>query len=118
VFTIRNITFEGRCYEKSINETPVGSRVQTPKSLESATKHNKLEVVAESREGVYKREQRGKICRHLQGRGRHCRVLSRIILSWRSRLDTVVQQGKERENSRNQLERRAHDAMAKSDCAG
>ena len=119
VLTIRSIvTFKGCRYEKSIDKTPVGSRVQTPKSLESPTKHNKLEVVAESRERVYKREQRGKICRYLQRRSGDRRIRSRdqrIIVSRHSRLDTVVQQQKDRENSRSQLEKWAHDARANAD---
>lgn len=96
----RIVTFEGRSYEKSIHEALVGSRVQAPKSLESATEHNKLEVVLESRERVYKCDQREKICRHLHGRGRHRRVQSRVhrgaVLS-RSH-GAVVQQRKERES--------------------
>ena len=82
MFTERNIVaFEGRCNKKSIHKTLVGSRVQTPESLKSSTKHNELDVVVESRERIYEHEQRGEICRHLHGRGsgRHhvlsCRVL-------------------------------------------
>src|ERR1700679_1069531 len=117
VFTIRNIvTFEGRCDKKSIHKTLVGSRVQTSKSLESSTKHNEFGVIVQRRERIYEREQRGEICRHLHGRrsGRR-RVLSRrvhkrIILSQHSRrLDAVVEQRKERESNRSQLEKRAHD---------
>ena len=122
VITKRNIvTFECRRYKKLIHETLVGSREKPPKSLESTTKHNELDVVLESSERVYEREQRGKACRHLQRRSGHRRVQvlscvhQRIILRLHSRpLDAVVEQRKERESNRSQLEKRAHDLMVKA----